>query len=107
MKLSKAYGWSSQAEAAAHVGEENWSVELRLPVTSSDEDPLHQVIGSQPFQAKQTALDSGKGTSLPWYFNLYRKRSGTENVETTAFSPLGPDAKSFHVPLKFAKIYVR
>ncbi len=101
------YDWSSQAEVAAHVGEDNWSVELRLPVTPSDEDPLHQVIGSQPFQAKQSALDSGKGTSLPWYFNLYRKRSGTEDVETTAFSPLGPDAKSFHVPLKFAKIYVR
>jgi hypothetical protein len=94
-------------EVAAHVGEDNWSVELRLPVTSSDEDPLHQLIGSRPFQAKQSALDSGKGTSLPWYFNLYRKRSGTEDVETTAFSPLGPDAKSFHVPLKFAKIYVR
>ena len=27
--------------------------------------------------------------------------------ETAAFSPLGPDAKSFHVPLKFAEIYVR
>jgi hypothetical protein len=65
------------------------------------------VIGSRPFQAKQSALDSGKGTCLPWYFNLYRKRSGTEDVETTAFSPLGPDAKSFHVPRKFAKIYVR
>jgi hypothetical protein len=40
--------------------------------------------GNRPFQAKQDALESGKGTSLPWYFNLYRKRSGTEDVETTA-----------------------
>jgi hypothetical protein len=101
------YDWSSQAEAAAHVGEGFWSVELRLPVTTSDEDPLHQIIGSQPFQAKADALASGKGTSLPWYFNLYRKRSGTNDVETTAFSPLGPDAKNFHLPLKFAEIYVR
>jgi hypothetical protein len=107
VRLSQAYDWSSQAEVAAFVGENYWSVELRLPVTSSDEDPLHQVIGSRPFQAKQSALDSGKGTSLPWYFNLYRKRSGTENVEATAFAPLGPDAKSFHVPRKFARIYVR
>ena len=107
VKLSEAYDWSSQAGVAAYMGEDYWSVELRLPVTSSDEDPLHQVIGSRPFQAKQSALDSGKGTSLPWYFNLYRKRSGTNDVETTAFSPLGPDAKSFHAPLKFAEIYVR
>jgi hypothetical protein len=107
VKLTRAYEWSSQAEAAAYVGEDYWSVELRLPVTSTDEDPLHQMIGSRPFQAKQESLDSGKGTSLPWYFNLYRKRSGTKDVETTAFSPLGPEAKSFHVPLKFSKIYVR
>jgi hypothetical protein len=107
VKLSQAYDWSSQAEVAAHVGDGYWSVELRLPVTSSDEDPLHQMIGSRPFQAKQRALESGKGACLPWYFNLYRKRSGTENAETTAFSPLGPDAKSFHVPRRFSKIYVR
>lgn len=107
VKLPQAYQWSSQAEAASYLGEDFWSVELRLPVTSSDEDPLHQMIGSRPFQSKQESLDSGKGTSLPWYFNLYRKRSGTEAVESTAFSPLGSDAKSFHVPLKFAKIYVQ
>ena len=105
--LSNAYDWSSQAEVATHVGDDYWSVELRLPVTPSDEDPLHQMVGNRPFQAKQDDLDSGKGTSLPWYFNLYRKRSGTEDGETTAFSPLGPDAKSFHVPLNFARIYVR
>jgi hypothetical protein len=105
--LSKAYDWSSQAEVATHVADDYWSVELRLPVTPSNEDPLHQMVGNHPFQAKQDDLDSGKGTSLPWYFNLYRKRPGTEDVETTAFSPLGPDAKSFHVRLKFSKIYVR
>ena len=105
--MPAAHEWSSQAEVAAHFGEGFWSVELRLPVPSSDEDPLHQMIGSRPFQAKRTALASGKGTSLPWYFNLFRKRSGTEDAETTAFSPLGPDAKSFHVPLMFSRIYVR
>lgn len=107
MKDGKAYAWSSQAEVAAHVGDGFWSVEIRLPVTSSDEDPLHKIIGTQPFAAKQAALDSGKGTNLMWYFNLYRNRAGTETAETSAFSPLGPDAKSFHVPRKFAKIYVR
>jgi len=105
--LSEAYEWSSQAEVATHVGDDYWSVELRLPVTPSDEDPLHQMVGNRPFQARQNDLDSGKGTSLPWYFNLFRKRAGTEDGETTAFSTLGTDAKSFHVPLKFSKIYVR
>ena len=76
-------------------------------MTSSAEDPLHQIVGSQPFQSKPEALASGKGTSLPWYFNLYRKRGGTEDEEITSFSPLGPDDSSFHIPLKFAKIYVQ
>ncbi|MFO8012161.1 MAG: DUF4838 domain-containing protein [Phycisphaerae bacterium] len=101
------YGWSSQAEVAAHVGDGYWSVELRLPITSSDEDPLHQVIGSRPFKAKSDDLATGKGTSLPWHFNLFRKRAGTEGGETTAFSPLGPGAKTFHDRMKFAELYVR
>lgn len=107
VEKTKAYDWSSQAEVATHAGKNYWSLEMRLPVTSSDEDPLHQIIGNQPFQAKQRALESGKGTSLPWYFNLYRKRAGTKDVETTSFSPLGSDAKHFHEPLRFAKFYVR
>lgn len=107
MKGGRAYEWSSQAQVATHVADDHWSVEIRLPVTASDEDPLHQMIGSRPFMSKQEALDSGKGTSLPWYFNLYRNRAGAPDVEITSFSPLGPDAKSFHVPQRFAKLYVR
>ncbi|MCP4785873.1 MAG: hypothetical protein GY903_07800 [Fuerstiella sp.] len=90
-----------------HVGDDFWSVEIRLPVTASDEDPLHQIIGNRPFKAKSEALATGKGTSLLWYFNLLRKRSGTDEVETTSFSPLGEDATSFHTPLRFGKIYVQ
>ena len=86
------YDWRSQAEAAAYVGEGYWSVEVRLPVTPSDEDPLPQVMGSRPFKSQPDALATGKGTCLPWHFNLFRKRSGTDDRETTAFSPLGPDA---------------
>jgi hypothetical protein len=80
---------------ATHVDEDSWSVELKLPVTSSEEDPLHQIVGSRP------------RTSLPWYFNLYRKRGGSEDEETTSFSPLGVDDETFHAPLRFAKIYVQ
>jgi hypothetical protein len=107
LKQGRAYEWSSQAEVATHVGNDFWSAEIRLPVTSSDEDPLHQIIGNQPFEAKAEALATGKGESLPWYFNLFRKRSGTDEVETSSFSPLTENAKSFHEPLRFGKIYVR
>lgn len=107
MRNGKAYDWSSQATVASHVGDDHWSVEIRLPVTPSDEDPLHQIIGSQPFESRQDDLASGKGRSMPWYFNLFRNRAGTDEAEKTAFSTLGADAKSFHVPLRFAKLYVR
>lgn len=107
LQQGRAYEWSSQAEVAAHVGDDYWSVEIRLPVTASDEDPLHQIIGARPFEAKANDLQSGKGTSLPWHFNLFRKRSGTDEVETSSFSPLGKDLKTFHEPHQFGRIYVR
>lgn len=107
LKQGRAYEWSSQAEVAAHVGEDFWSVEIRLPVTTSDEDPLHQVIGSRPFQSKARTSSSSKGSSLPWFFNLFRKRAGTDEVETSSFSPLGPEDETFHVPQRFARIYVQ
>lgn len=107
VEKSKWQDWSSQAEVATHIGDDYWSAEIKLPITASDEDPLHQIIGNRPFKSRQADLNSGKGTSLPWYFNLYRKRAGTKDQETTAFSPLGPEETSFHVPLKFAPIYVR
>jgi len=107
LKQGRAYEWSSQAKVAAHVDKDFWSVELQLPVTNSDEDPLHQIVGSRPFESKASALKSGKGSSLPWFFNLFRKRSGTEAEETSSFSPLGRDAKSFHEPLRFGRLCVR
>ncbi len=99
--------WSAQAEVAAHRGEDFWSVEIKLPVTASEEDPLHQIIGSMPFKSSARNAGSAKDISLPWYFNLFRKRTGSPDEETTAFSPLGPDAKTFHDPLKFGEIYVQ
>ena len=81
-------------------------IEIRLPVTSSDEDPLHQIFGLCSFESKARDLETGKGSSLPWHFNLFRKRSGTDEVETSSF-PLAKDAGSFHQPERFARIYVR
>jgi hypothetical protein len=99
--------WSAQAEVATHVGEDFWSAELKLPVTFSEEDPLHRIVGSRPFQSTPKALASGKGTSLPWFFNLYRKTGSGEEAETTSFSPLGAEDQSLHAPLRFAKMYVQ
>jgi len=107
LKQGRAYEWSSQAKVAAHVDEDFWSVEIQLPITGSDEDPLHRIVGSRPFESKAAALKSGKGSSLPWFFNLFRKRSGSDGVETSSFSPLGEEAESFHEPLRFGRIYVR
>lgn len=107
LKQGKAYDWSSEAEVEARIGEDFWSVEIRLPITSSDEDPLHQIIGNRPFDSKAKAMQSSKGSSLPWYFNLFRKRSGSPDVETSSFSPLEEGTQSFHDPKRFARIFVR
>lgn len=101
------YDWSSQAEIATHIGDGYWSAEAKIPVTASEEDPLHQVVGNQPFESRQRDLDSGKGTSLPWYFNLFRKRAGSEDGEMSIFSPVGEEDTNIHVPLQFGRIYVQ
>lgn len=86
------FKWSSQAEVAAHVGEDYWSLEVRIPVTASTDDPLHQVIGQAPSE------------NMSWYFNICRKRIREDKVEVSAFSPTG---STFHGVMKFAKMYVR
>ncbi|TWT94984.1 DUF4838 domain-containing protein [Neorhodopirellula pilleata] len=101
------FNWSAQAEVATHHGDDFWSVELKLPVASSDEDPLHQLVGNMPFKSKTSSLDSGKGTSLPWYFNLFRKRVGSDDGETTAFSPIGSEAKAIDDTQMFGEIFVQ
>jgi hypothetical protein len=97
--------WSSQAEVAAHIGDGYWSAEIKLPITSSDEDPLHQIVGGKPFKAKER--NAGKGANLPWHFNLFRNRAGSEDGETSAFSPIDPTAKNFHDRMRFAELYTQ
>jgi len=93
--------WSSRAEVAVHRGDGgSWSAEIRLPVTASDEDPLHGVIGSKP-------IKSDKGTNLPWYFNVFRKFAGTGTEDISVFSPPDPQTRNLHDTLRFAEIYVR
>jgi hypothetical protein len=83
--------WDSQAEVAAQVGDGYWDVEIRLPITADENDPLHQVIGRKPTR------------SLPWHINVCRQRVREDGSEYSAFSPTG--AVHFHKALKFATLY--
>lgn len=85
------FRWESQAEAAARIGEDHWTVEIRIPVTEDENDPLNQVVGRKPSQ------------SLPWHFNVCRQRIRDSGTELSAFSPTG--TAGFHEPLKFARLY--
>jgi len=83
--------WDSQAEVAARIDDDQWTVEIRIPVTDSTDDPLHQVVGRAP------------SISLPWFVNVCRQRMRENGVEYSALSPTG--ASGFHHPLSFAHLY--
>jgi tetratricopeptide (TPR) repeat protein len=85
------YRWESQAEVATHVADDHWAVEIRIPVTDDENDPLNQVVGRKP------------SASLPWSINLCRQRIRDNGSEYSAFSPTG--TKSFHKIMKFAHFY--
>ncbi len=85
------FRWESQAEVATQIADDHWIVEIRIPVTEDENDPLNQVIGHKP------------SSSLPWHFNVCRQRVRENGTELSAISPTG--TKGFHVPLKFAHFY--
>ena len=85
------FSWHSQAEVATQIADDHWTVEIRIPVTQDENDPLHQVIGRKPDR------------SLPWHFNVCRQRVREKVVEYSGFSPTG--AADFHQPTKFAHFY--
>lgn len=85
------FGWDAQAEVATRTGDGFWTVEIRIPVTQDENDPLHQVIGSKPTQ------------SLPWHVNLCRQRIRDDGTEHSALSPTG--VANFHAPMKFAHFF--
>ncbi len=85
------FAWNSRAEVATHVADDHWTVEILLPVTEDENDPLHQILGRRPTQ------------SLPWFVNICRQRIRPSGAEYSAFSPTG--TASFHEPLKFAYFY--
>ncbi|MBT5019198.1 MAG: DUF4838 domain-containing protein [Planctomicrobium sp.] len=85
------FGWDSKAEVATKIFDDHWTVEVRFPVTSDENDPLNQVIGRHPMQ------------SLPWHINLCRQRMRENGQELSALSPTGTNG--FHEPMKFAHFY--
>lgn len=88
---SQWFDWDAKAEVATHVSDNHWTVEIRIPVTQDENDPLHQIVGRKPTQ------------SLPWHINLCRQRVREDGVELSALSPTGTD--SFHEPMKYAYFY--
>ncbi|MFT5467863.1 MAG: tetratricopeptide (TPR) repeat protein [Verrucomicrobiales bacterium] len=88
---SQWFGWSSKAEVATHVADDHWTVEIRLPITQDENDPLHQIVGRNPTK------------SLPWFVNVCRQRVRNEASEFSAFSPTG--TSGFHEPMKFAHFF--
>jgi tetratricopeptide (TPR) repeat protein len=85
------FNWSSQAEVATHVADDHWTVEIRIPITQDENDPLHQVVGRKPTR------------SLPWHINICRQRIRENGSEYSAFSPTG--TPGFHEQMKFAHFY--
>jgi hypothetical protein len=85
------FTWDSKAAVATHIADDHWTVEIRIPVTQDENDPLHQVIGRKPTQ------------SLPWHINVCRQRVRDEGQEHSALSPTG--TAGFHEPMKFAYFY--
>jgi hypothetical protein len=81
---------------ATHIGENGWSIEVRLPLAAANQealDPLNGVAGRKPSE------------SYPWYFNVCRQRPRPNGTELSAFSPTGQD--HFHDLTRFAKLYIR
>lgn len=82
------FRWESQAEVATHIADDHWTVEIRIPVSQDDNDPLNFVLGRKPSQ------------SLPWHINICRQRIRNNGTEHSALSPTG--TAGFHEPMKFA-----
>ncbi|MCA1808355.1 MAG: hypothetical protein LC725_02665, partial [Lentisphaerae bacterium] len=85
------HNWDSQCEVATTVADDRWIIEIRLPVTIDENDPLHEVIGSKPIPA------------MPWHINIHRQRIRGDAREDTAFSPTGTD--HVHVPIRFGRMF--
>ena len=88
--------WRSSADVAVHLGEDRWSVELRLPLAGEgvrEETPLFGIDGRMPSEA------------FLWYFNIGRQRVRGDAVERLAYSPSGTN--TFADPKHFAQLWAK
>ncbi len=85
--------WLSQAEVAVWRDDDFWSVEMKIPVTRSFDDPLHEVVGGEPSR------------SFPWHFNVVRQHVTTDGIEQTAYNPTG--SNDLRDRLSFARLFIR
>ena len=75
--------WSSGAQVASHIGEDFWTLEVRIPAAgdmAASVDPLNGVAGRKP-----------SGT-YPWYFNIsdgYRSACGRGAKSSRPSPPRG------------------
>lgn len=86
--------WASNAEAAVHLGEDFWSVEVRIPLAGEGArllDPKVGVDGRRPTR------------TYTWHFNVGRQRVRDGQVQRWAYSPTGSDV--FYVPERFAELW--
>ena len=81
-------GWSSGAAAAVHMGEDHWSIELRLPLAKDGK--TGGISGRRP------------SDTYPWFLNVCRQRARPSGTERSAFSPTGEPG--FHVPARFGML---
>lgn len=87
--------WQSNIEMAYDYNPKTgtWTIEAKIPITRSQQDPLHEIIGVPP------------GENFPWFINVCRKRIGKNGVEYSAFSPTKTD--TFLENTKFARMIFR
>jgi hypothetical protein len=88
--------WSSGAEVATRISGKSWSAEIRIPIMEPSQEELLPLIGVAGMKPSET---------YPWYFNVCRHSVGGKGNENSTFSTTG--RPGFHVPMKFAKLYVR
>lgn len=67
--------WDAQAEAAAQIGDESWTAEVKIPLARNSGDPVHQVNYQQR-----------PGAGSPWAFNIIRARVVEGETRRSAFS---------------------
>lgn len=86
--------WSSEIDYESKIDSKNgfWNIEMIIPISTSDQDPLHKIIGVPP------------KNNFSWYFNICKKYTSKNNTEFSALSPTSKNSflkKEAFVELKY------